>query len=129
MEAALVSFAGTPGSAVSRSRRGGPSSRALACAAGLGGGWCPRPGELPLALTESRHSKRYPPLRPGAEREARRAPFVVGDGSFTPSRGSYAVWGISKWRDAGRVLTDDSGRFPCPNTAVQRDGCCHRKTS
>ncbi len=58
-------------------------------------------------------SKRPPPSGP-RERGARGAVLVVGDGSFTPSRGRYAIWGISKWRDAGRVLTDDSGRVGEP---------------
>ena len=55
------------------------------------------------SLTESRHSKRYPPLRPAPNG---RAPFVVGDGSFTPSGGRYAMWGISKERGGPRPTRD-----------------------
>jgi hypothetical protein len=55
------------------------------------------------SLTESRHSKCYPPLRPAPNG---RAPFVVGDGSFTPSGGRYAMWGISKERGGPRPTRD-----------------------
>ena len=78
-----------------------PLGRSMACLAGLGGGWCRVLGRERCHWQCESRLKALPPLPACAERESS---FVVGDGSFTPSRGRYAIWGISKWRDAGRVL-------------------------